>query len=480
MKVTTVAAAIFAALPFAAMAQVATPVWQYQHPNVLGVGQLSSEIAAYDAERGALWVVGGPGIQVLTWAAGTVTASASISCTGAGTPNSIAIRAGLVAATFNAVAPAVNGTLCLFDAESRELLQTITVGATPDMVVFTQNGQHLLVANEAERIRGGSPVVEIADPPGTVTIIPMKGKQPQVTRIVTIGFPASLPGIRTAPGRTATNDIEPEYITTSKDSKTAWVTLQENNAIAEIDIRAGTLTRVTSLGTKSYNSDVNAIDPLDNDGAGPLRAVAVRSLYQPDSIADYRAADGNVYLVMANEGDARSDDSDVNRASIVYPALSTTDERRRLNISTLDSTGGDDLVGIGARSFSIRTTAGELVYDSGKILDQKALDLGIYADSRSDDKGVEPEGVALAKMGDRTIAFIGMERPTISAVAMFDITDPLQVQFIDFIVGSATNLGSNKNDVSPEGLTVFERDGVLHLAVSHEVSHTTTVYQITP
>lgn len=480
MRSRLLATAILLSLPALAHAQTATPVWQYAHPNST-TGQ-SSEISAYDEEEGELWVVGGTGIEVLDWAGSTVAPVARPTCPDVGLPNSIAIRAGLVAATFNARPGEINGWLCLFDAETRTLLQTIQVGATPDMVAFTPNGQHLLIANEAERVRAGSPAAEVADPAGTVTIVPLRGKQPQLDGIRTVGFPASLPGIRVAPGRTATNDVEPEYITVSKDSKTAWVTLQENNAIAEIDVRAGRLRNVTSLGTKSYNSEVNAIDPFDSDGIPLLQPVPVRSLYQPDAIADYRAADGRVYLVMANEGDARSDDSDVKRAgtgsSPLFAPATVDPLLQRLNVSTIDTTVPTDLVGFGGRSFSIRTTGGELVYDSGKLLDQQAIDLGIYADNRSDDKGVEPEGVALAKVGDRTLAFIGMERATVSAVAMFDITDPLRVRFIDFIVGSSVNLNSATSDVSPEGLTAFEQDGKVYLAVSHEVSHTTTLYEI--
>ena len=479
MRSRLLASAILLSLPAFVHAQTATPVWQYSHTNSTN-GQ-SSEISAYDAEAGGLWVVGGTGIEILGWAGNTVVATGRPSCPDVGLPNSIAIRAGLVAATYNARAGEINGWLCLFDAATRNLQAKIQVGATPDMATFTQNGQHLLVANEAERVRGGDPVTEIADPPGSVTIIPLRGKQPQLDGIKTVGFPASLPGIRVAPGRTATADVEPEFITVSKDSKTAWVTLQENNAIAEIDVRAGLLRKVTSLGTKSYDSAVNAIDPNDN-GTATLQPVPVRSLYQPDAVADYLAADGRVYLVMANEGDARSDDSDVKRAAAGSSPLcspATVDPLlQRLNVSTIDTTCPNDLVGFGARSFSIRTTDGELVYDSGKLLDQKAIDLQIYADSRSDDKGVEPEGVAIGHVGDRTLAFIGLERPSVSAVAMFDITDPLRVKLIDFIVGSSANLNSSKNDVSPEGLTTFEQDGKLYLAVSHEVSHTTTLYEI--
>jgi DNA-binding beta-propeller fold protein YncE len=481
MRSRLLVSAILLSLPAFVHAQTATPVWQYAHANS-STGQ-SSEISAYDAEAGELWIVGGTGIEILGWADNTVVATGRPSCPDVGLPNSIAIRAGLVAATYNARADEIDGWLCLFDAATRNVLAKIQVGATPDMATFTQNGQHLLVANEAERVRGGNPVTEIADPPGSVTIIPLRGKQPQLDRIKTVGFPTSLPGIRIAPGRTATADVEPEYITVGKDSKTAWVTLQENNAIAEIDVRAGLLRNVTSLGTKSYNSEINAIDPNDSDLIATLQPVPVRSLYQPDAVADYRAADGRVYLVMANEGDARSDDSDVKRAAdgstpLFSPATLVDPLLRRLNVSTIDTTIPTDLVGFGARSFSIRTTDGELVYDSGKLLDQKAIELQIYADNRSDDKGVEPEGVAIGRVGDRTLAFIGLERPIVSAVAMFDITDPLRVQLIDFIVGSSANLNSTKDDKSPEGLTTFEQDGKLYLAVSHEVSHTTTLYEI--
>jgi len=454
--------ALALSLPIFAQAQTATPVWRFQHDNA-ATGQ-SSEISAFDEQRGELWVVGGTGIQILGWNGSEVVASTPFTCPNVGTPNSIAIRAGLVAAAFNATAGQIDGWVCLFDAKTRTLISTLQVGATPDMVAFTPNGQRLLVVNEGERSLPAGP--SQIDPPGSVTIVHLQKKTATVE--ATIGFPSSVPGIRVAPGKTATLDVEPEYLAISNNSKTAWVTLQENNAIAELDLETAEIVRITSLGTKSYNSAANAIDPLDGDGVGPLRPVPVRSLYQPDAIADYLGPDGQVYLVMANEGDARNDDSDVARAGSLFPDVLPT-ELRRLNVSRLDSTA-TDLVGFGARSFSIRDANGELVWDSGKLLDQEAIDRGVYADSRSDDKGVEPEGVALARIGERTIAFIGMERTISSAVALFDITDPREVFFLDFIVGL--------NDVSPEGLTTFERDGKQYLAVAHEVSHSTTLYEI--
>jgi len=193
----------------------------------------------------------------------------------------------------------------------------------------------------------------------------------------------------------------------------------------------------------------------------------VKGLYQPDGMAIYEK-NGQTYIVMANEGDTREDELDKARAKDVYSGL--PDDLKRLNISTVDSTSASDLVTFGARSFSIRDEAGNIVYDSGNILDAQAIAHGIYNDKRSDDKGVEPEGVTLMELNGRTLAFVGLERTATSAVAMFDITDPLNVAYLDMIVGAG--------DISPEGLLAYSYGGVNYLAVAHEVSNTTTLYSI--
>jgi hypothetical protein len=194
--------------------------------------------------------------------------------------------------------------------------------------------------------------------------------------------------------------------------------------------------------------------------------VAVSGLYQPDGIASYTVG-GQTFLVMANEGDSRVDGADEARGS----AYGATGELARITVSTLDSSAGN-LVAFGARSFSIRDEDGNIVFDSGNQLDQQAIARGLYDDGRSDNKGVEPEGVALATIGGRTYAFIGLERTTTSAVAVYDITDPAHASFVDMIVGMG--------DVSPEGLTTFQQGGLSYLAVANEVSGSTSVYSLTP
>ena len=192
----------------------------------------------------------------------------------------------------------------------------------------------------------------------------------------------------------------------------------------------------------------------------------LKGLYQPDAIASYRGADGQTYIVTANEGDANFDDADLARAS----TLGVTGELGRTNISKLDSTK-DDLYSFGARSISIWNENMEQVFDSGSILDALAIAAGIYNDGRSDDKGVEPEGLTLLQVGDRTLAFVGLERTTKSSVAVFDVTDPFNVTHLDYLINQT-------GDVSPEGLSAFEMDGFYHLAVANEVSNSTTVYRL--
>jgi hypothetical protein len=450
-------------------------LWTYQHQNA-ATGQ-SSEITAFDSKRRHFWLVGGTGLEILSLDGLPV---GRMDFTGIGAPNSVAIHGDLVAVSLSAL-PAQgtdNGTVRLYDAGTMTLLTVLPVGATPDMVTFTPDGRRLLVANEGERIGSGA---SQRDPEGSVTIINVQGPSPFVE--ATVRFPDTVlatevlraAGVRISPGKLASVDLEPEYIAVGGDSRTAYVSLQENNAVAVLDIERAEFTRVFSLGLRDFGVAGNEIDPSDRDfvsgSSGPtrteLRSVAARGLYQPDAIALYRASDGREYLVMANEGDARSDGSDEARAS----TLGIAGERARLTISTIDSTA-QDLVAFGARSFSIRDTNGNIVFDSGRQLDELAIQRGLYDDSRSDNKGVEPEGVALARISGRTYAFVGMERTLSAAVAVYDVTDPAEVMFVDFIV--------NRGDLGPEGLLVVEDRGRHYLVVSNEVSHTTTLLALDP
>jgi DNA-binding beta-propeller fold protein YncE len=282
--------------------------------------------------------------------------------------------------------------------------------------------------------------------------------------IATAGF-ENVPQFGTKLRTNVGMDFEPEYIAIDKDGARAFVTVQEANAIAVLDLSLNAFTEIIGLGAKDFSLPGNEFDPR-NDGTVAFINANASGLYMPDGVASYRWR-GSTYLVLANEGDFREDNVDRSTAGsapyLAPPPLNL------LRISNRDSSPGN-LYAAGARSMSIRAVDGTLVYDSGSILDTEAHNRGIYDDGRSRDKGVEPEGIALLEVGGRTYAFVGLERTTSSAIGVFDITDPYAAEFLDMIV--------TPGDLSPEGLAVFAFRGGFYLAIANEVpaSGTTTTH----
>lgn len=451
-------------------------LWTHAHADN---GQVS-EIPAFDRKTNTIWVAGVVGVDVLKAEDGSLIEH--IDVTPYGFVNSVAIHDGLAAFAIEAVGDRRDpGIVLFYDTKTRSLsrgVNSVEVGSLPDMLTFTHDGRKLLVANEGTPNTVADEDYIVPDPAGSVGIIDVRTRQreliamPELDGVPTSGSYLRLPAVTGM-------DFEPEYIAIDKNGRKAYVTLQEANAIAVLDLKTHEFTEVIGLGAKDFSladngfGGNNFIDPNDRDylsgSSGPtrseLRSVPVKGLYQPDSIASYTYR-GKTYLVMANEGDTREDDVDKARASTL---TGTPDDLKRLNISKTDSTPGD-LVTFGGRSFSIRDAAGDIVYDSGSLLDAEAIARGIYDDGRSDDKGVEPEGVALMEIDGRTYAFIGLERTTASAVAIFDITNPRKTSFVDMIV--------TEGDISPEGLAAFEYRGRHYLAIANEVSNTTTLYRL--
>lgn len=469
----TVAAALLASSVFAtATAQAsltATNTWSFSHNPSNG---FLSEIVAFDDVNQQLWVAGVSGVDILNASTGAFVDRISIT---GGSINSVAIKNGVAAFAIESTTRTAPGRIDLYDSTSRGLLagtNSIAVGALPDMVTFTPDGSKLLVANEATPNTYGSLTSAAGvypksygpaatDPVGSVSIINMGSRSVVAT--------ANPNGVITTGSHIRTNtgmDFEPEYIAVNAAGTQAYVTLQEANAVGILDINSGSFTKVVGLGVKDFSLPGNQIDPSDKDGiVGNFQSVNVKGLYMPDSIAAYEA-NGQTFMVMANEGDAREDDGDLVRAGDLGAAAPLN----RLRVSTTDSSPSD-LMAFGARSFSIRDVDGNLVYDSGNILDSEAIALGIYDDARSDDKGVEPEGVEVMTIGGRTFAFVGLERTTTAAIGVFDISNPNNVSFVSVI--------TNAGDMSPEGLKGFEMNGATYLAYSNEVSNTTSVFQLT-
>jgi len=373
-------------------------------------------------------------------------------------------------------------------------------GALPDMVTFSPDGNFIVVANE------GEPSDDYThDPEGSISVINVA-----TGTVSTAGFASftsqmaelKAQGLRVFGNKgqsTLPQDLEPEYITVSADSTTAYVSLQENNALAVVDLATAEVTGILPLGFKDHNKPGNEIDASNKDDSINFANYPVLGMYQPDSIASYEYM-GETYIVTANEGDARDYDgfseevrvADLNLDATAYPNAAELQAdsvlgRLKTTTSTGDTDGDGDIDQIysyGARSFSIWNSKGELVFDSGNdvgIITANKLGFAEFnsneggtdsGDSRSDDKGAEPEALAVGKIGHRTYAFVGLERT--GGIMVYDITNPMKPFFIEYV--------RNTTDVAPEGMAFVPWDaspnGQPMLIVGNEVSGTVAIYQI--
>jgi 2',3'-cyclic-nucleotide 2'-phosphodiesterase / 3'-nucleotidase / 5'-nucleotidase len=428
--------------------------------------------------------------------------------------NSVATWRDLVAAAVEAEDKQAPGKVVFFDL-SGHVLAALPTGALPDMLTFTPDGNHLLVANEGEPHSYCTPGLA-DDPEGSVTIIAIPEDRSQLAS-ATIRtadfhgvFPVLHPDVRIfGPHASPSQDLEPEYIAVADDSKTAYVTLQEANAIAVVDIPTGKVTALHALGTKDHSQRINQLDASDRDDAVRLATWPVEGLYQPDAIA-FHLFDGRRYLVTANEGDTRDyecyseleriGDLELDPERFPDAALLQRDGNLgRLRVSTAgaDSDGDGDvdrLRSFGARSFSIWTSQGEQVYDSGRDFERilgrhdrahfnaDNVDNDSF-DSRSDDKGPEPEALALGPIGDKVYAFIGLERQ--GGIFVYDVTDPLDVEFEAFAnsrIFSGDAEAGTAGDLGPEGLLFIPASespkGVDLLVAANEISGTIAVFRV--
>jgi hypothetical protein len=432
--------------------------------------------------------------------------------------NSVAVKNGLVAVAIQAPVKTDAGLVAVYDSKSLKLLRTFPAGALPDMLAFSPDGRTLLVANE------GEPSDDYGtDPEGSITLIDLsRGLSKATARQLDFrGWNRKRDqllrqGVRLfGPNASVAQDLEPEYIAFAGDGRSAWVTLQENNALARIDLDRCGISEIVPLGYKDHSQPENAFDPSDRDGGLHIGSWPVRGLYLPDGIASVRYR-GRDYLLTANEGDARDYDGfaeearvkDVTLDGVAFP--NGADLRKdpaigRLTITkTLGDSDGDGdydaLYSLGARSFSVWSERGYQVYDSGRqfediITDGLSTDFNSdhaengSADSRSDNKGPEPEGITVGQHRGRSYAFIGLERQ--SGIMVYDVTNPLIPEFQDYLANRDFTVdtqlpdGSSNpaaGDLGPEGLAFIAASDSPNrkplLIVGNEVSGTTTIYQL--
>ena len=473
----------------------------------------------------------------------TIALPADINGVTLGSLTSIAVSGDLMAVAVPADVKTDNGYVLFYnglDSSSPAFLDSVEVGALPDMVTFTPDGGKVLVANE------GEPSDDYTiDPEGSITVINILASgEPEETG-TTVGFSAlngteadlmaqgmmfPNPAGRTINGTAITSsvakDLEPEYITATND--VAYVSLQENNGLAILDLEDLTVD-VVGLGTKSW-AGLNI--GIQEDGAVSFgQYTGLYGVYQPDTIANFTWKDAT-FIVTANEGDAREYffdaadeaactaaggvDFDENNGCLAY-----TDEVKVGNLTAaanselamLQATGeADDLrvtsamgdadgdgeydaaYAYGARSFTIWDQNGLVVYDSGD--DFERITASVHGaqfnngddenagDSRSENKGPEPEALTVGQVGDRTYAFIGTER--MGGIFVYDVTNPYDVQFAEYIINRDLTEGLTADDVigdlAPESLVFVSAEdspsGVPLLVVGSEVSGTVTVWQI--
>jgi predicted extracellular nuclease len=441
---------------------------------------------------------------------GTTTTLASLDLSGAaniGTINSVAVKNGIVAIAYDNVTAGQPGFVALYSSSTGALLNTLQVGVVPDQLTFTPDGLRLLVANEAEAVSTGN------NPNGSISVISLAGGAAGATVTNTIDFTAfnnfetelAARGLALFGGQSAAADIEPEYITVSPDGLRAYVTLQEVNAVAVIDLSSpgGTLLALQPLGGVDHNLAGNAFDPNDTNGIS-LGNWDVISLLQPDAIASFQV-NGITYFITANEGDARVgsglegvDVVRVNSAGYTVdptaynPAIEGNSQLGRLNVLTnvgdTDFDGDfDQIYNIGGRGVTIfrqnadgtidkvRETGGE--FEAIIARDFAALFNNNQAtgtvDSRSDDKGPEPEGVSVGQVGDRLYAFVTLER--VGGVMVYDITDPVNATFVTYRPATGATFGPETSTFI--GAAGSPTGGAL-LLTADEITGATTIYRV--
>jgi DNA-binding beta-propeller fold protein YncE len=511
-------------------------IGRYEGQDLFDEG--GAEIVSYHAPTGRLFVINATlgGVEVLDVSDPTDPSpveGSPIDAVGAldgvSSANSVATSDDLVAVALEADVAQDPGQVGFYDPESLERLGTAPVGPLPDKVTVTPDGTRVLVANEGEPTdnyaydpRGSVSIVDVSDGVDAATVDTagferFDGREDQLRRR----------GIRIfGPNASASQDFEPEYVTVSDDSRTAWVSLQENNAVAEIDIRNARVRKLLPLGFKDFSLAGNELDASNEDGGVNVRNWPINGILQPDAIGAY-SPNGRTYIVTANEGDSRDYGSYSEEAEVAdlrldpeafdvdqIEGVDSVDELQQPEnlgakgvTTTLGDVDGDGLYEeiyvFGGRSFSIFTTEGERVFDSGSDFEEITAErfgddfnndnTENTGDSRSDNKGPEPEGLALGQVGDRHYAFVGLER--VGGVMVYDITDPESATFVDYVnnrdfdfdvqgeIADGDAPASAAGDLGPEGLdfaTAAESptDDPL-VFVGHEVSGTTAIFRVT-
>jgi uncharacterized repeat protein (TIGR02543 family) len=378
-------------------------------------------------------------------------------------------------------------------------------GVQPDMVTFA-DANTVLTADEGEPRMGYG--AGATDPKGSVTIVKLAEKSAKI--VYFDAFDArraalAASGVVLKKNAAPSVDFEPEYIA-ALDGK-AYVTLQEANAAAVLDLAQGAFTNVYPLGFQDYSEIAVDLDnTFESDGGAysPANYANTFGVRMPDGIAAYRAG-GKTYIVTANEGDAREWGGYINEAEYKIKTTNGVEMTKKGRFLTADYDGLPGVTGdkngvhyaFGSRSFSVFEATGDglaLVFDSGNDFERLTADYlpdyfncsndDIEKDSRSNKKGPEPESVALGSVGGRTYAYVTLER--IGGVMLYDVSDPRNVAYVNYINSrdfeNVDEDGIGFDD-SAEGLCFVPANasptGDALLIAAFEVSGDVSVYALT-
>ncbi|MCL2560163.1 MAG: choice-of-anchor I family protein [Turicibacter sp.] len=451
-------------------------------------------------------------------------------------------RLGAIAASIQSYHWMDQGTIVFMDFDGNYVTH-VSAGVQPDMITTSPDGLFVMTAAEAEpRLAftdgntfgtqfgpGAHNINHLYpdnsawnfdyDPVGGVTVVDLRGIN-HVSELATlseaqvnhVGFedwdtPARMDELRAneviwKAGNLPSRDFEPEYIVFSADGQTAFVALQENNAIAHFDMASQSFTRIEGIGFIDHSLPGNEIN-LSMAHINITNEVNVFGMPQPDGIAAIEI-NGVQYILTANEGDAREWD-------FYAPGLSGAANRARYHNFRRSVVNGSPAVEnivnemhyvlnertadwflFGSRSFSIiRANDNEMVFDSGSDFERIVAETfptifnAHHRDNvfgvRSSRKGPEPESVVAMGIDGRYFAFISLERA--GGLMMYEISDTSNPIFIDYLnIRDPQINGVDAGDLGAEGLYAITAanspTGTPLVLVANEVSGAVTVMEV--
>lgn len=315
-----------------------------------------------------------------------------------GEPTSVAMHGDYLLVGINTSASFVDpdGVLAVYDFKKPtqpKRVATLPMGGQPDSVAVSPDGRYAAVVIENERDEETNDALIPQLPAGYLNVVTLSGKPAQwsVRKVELNGLSEYAP-----------DDAEPEYVAIN-ELNIAAVTLQENNHIALVDLRRARVIHDFSAGTV----DLVDIDTDENDVIEPVGTIENRRR-EPDAVNWV-----GPFIATANEGDYEDENGEAG----------------------------------GSRGFTLFGPLGAVWYESNSSLEHAIIRAGHYPESRSENKGAEPEGITSAHYGRNHFMFVGSERA--NTVAVYDVKKPWAPALHQLLPAG----------IGPEGLlTIPQRD----------------------